>query len=139
MSTTSNAPPRSCYLFGYNGKQNTGSDARLVCIVEQLRESLGQDLRITVATFDVKSTQDVLKRFSGIRFSKIHPLSALPFFWQLATNDVTVLVEGSTFKQNFSQTLLHVFLMAAWFSKFFRRRALPMQSMLANSQRRTDS
>ena len=114
----------SCYLLGYSGKRNTGADARLVCIIGQLREALGNDVRMTVSTMDVTATKKVLAGISNIQFAALSPVFPFTVGWQAARHDLTVLVEGSTFKQNWSRTLLYVFLFGAWCARLFGRRCI---------------
>ena len=41
---------RKVLLVGYNGANNTGSEARLIAIIEDVRAVLGPEVHITVPT-----------------------------------------------------------------------------------------
>lgn len=99
-------------LVGYNGARNTGADARVVALVQQLDETLGTDnVDITVMTLD----DDSIK---GYFPSHVHlfPFTTL-FFRSLlratSQHHVAILCEGSTLTPTFAKALSVFFCQAA--------------------------
>ncbi len=90
-------------LAGYNGARNTGSDVRVVAIVEQLKSLFKEQAEITVMTMDEES----LAGYFGddvklLRFSSLFPFD---LFKACSSHHVTILVEGSTLKSTFANAL----------------------------------
>ena len=91
-------------LVGYNGARNTGADARVVELVRQLDETLGEDdIELTVMTLD---KQNVSGYFPA--HVRLWPFSTI-FFCSLlqacSTHHVAVLCEGSTLTPTFAEAL----------------------------------
>ena len=113
---TRNGKPLRCLLVGYNGAGNTGSDVRLLTAIADVSEAFGEKTQISVMTIDAERTAamlpvDVEIEVVEVRFSPIRLTIAL--YNLVRKHDVVLLVEGSTFKQNWSVWLLHAFLWAA--------------------------
>jgi polysaccharide pyruvyl transferase WcaK-like protein len=105
-----------CLLVGYNGVGNTGSDVRLLTAISDVREAFGEKTRISVMTIDADRTAAILPRNIEIEIIEVcfSPIRLTIGLWNLARrHDVILLVEGSTFKQNWSVWLLHAYLWAA--------------------------
>ena len=104
----------SCFLLGYGGANNTGSDARLLTAVRDVRLAFGPSARVTVGTMDAARTLRALPPIPGIRVVSLPYIFPLAVLAMAVRHDVTILVEGSTFKDSWSPSLLHAFLWAAW-------------------------
>jgi polysaccharide pyruvyl transferase WcaK-like protein len=104
----------SCLLLGYGGAGNIGSDVRLITALEDVRASFGGKVFVTVATQDRERTLKLIPEVDGVRVVQIPFLFAGKVPLLAATHDVTLLAEGSTFKQSWSRWLLYCFLSAAW-------------------------
>ena len=115
------AIPRSCLLFGYCGNRNTGSDVRMLTIIEDVRAVFGPDTLVTVVSQDREITRTVVKEGPNLRIVEI-PFGEPLLFGnrvqrQVMKHDVTFLIEGSALQQNFSPWLLYAYLwtaFAAW-------------------------
>jgi polysaccharide pyruvyl transferase WcaK-like protein len=91
-------------IVGYNGARNTGADARVIAITEQLRELFGpENVQITVMTLDRESLAGyfpedvVLQEFSSIFL--------LDLYRACSSHHAAVLSEGSTLKSTFANGL----------------------------------
>lgn len=67
----------SVLLVGYNGANNTGSEARLLTIIEELRTVLGHDVWITVPTLNAHNLRRYIAETPTLR---IAPVPSLYFF-----------------------------------------------------------
>jgi len=108
-------------LAGYNGANNTGSEARLLSIIEDLRSVLGPETHITVPTLN----EDNLRRYlKEDEFLKISPISSI-FFRDIRRlvkeHDVVILVEGSCYMDTWTSALLWAFLWATRCASNFKK------------------
>lgn len=111
-SLTRNGRALKCLLLGYNGVGNTGSDIRLLTAIDDVRDAFGTGTEFTVATLDRARTEAILPAASGIMVTEVSfsPHRFMVAVWRLCKqHDVTLLVEGSTYKQNWSVWLLHAY------------------------------
>ena len=115
MTQTKKRP--SCLLLGYGGAGNTGADARIITIVDDVRRVMGGDVRITVATQNREKTLRLVPETEHLQVVQIPHVFFRKVRQLAASHDITILVEGSTFKQNWSSALLHAYLWAAWCAK----------------------
>ena len=116
VTLTRNGKPLRCLLVGYNGVGNTGSEIRLLAAIDDAREAFGPQTHLTIMTINGARTQAILPEGGGIEVAEVSfsPLRLTLALWNLARrHDVILLVEGSTFKQNWSVWLLHAYLWAA--------------------------
>lgn len=97
-------------LVGYNGANNTGSEARLLTIIEELREMFSVEIQITVPTLNENNLRRYLKEEPDIH---IEPIPSI-FFWALnrlvKEHDLVLLVEGSCYMDTWTSALLWAFL-----------------------------
>lgn len=102
-------------LVGYNGARNTGADARVVALVEQLIGEFGNKIEITVMTLNQENIKgyfpDNVKIFSFPTF----------FCWSLfrvaSVHHAAILCEGSTLTHTFADALSMFFCQAAGIMK----------------------
>lgn len=102
-------------LVGYNGARNTGADARVVALVEQLIEEFGDKIEITVMTLNLENTK-------GYFPESVHIYPFPTFFcWSLfraaSAHHVAILCEGSTLTHTFADALSMFFCQAAGIMK----------------------
>jgi polysaccharide pyruvyl transferase WcaK-like protein len=97
-------------LVGYNGANNTGSEARLVAIIEDLRAVLGPEVQITVPTLN----EENLRRYlDEDEYLHIVPIPSIFFFAirkLVQDHDLILLVEGSCYMDTWTSALLWAFL-----------------------------
>lgn len=99
-------------LVGYNGANNTGSEARLLTIIEDIRSLLGPHVQITVPTLN----EDNLRRYlDEDEYLHIAPIPSIFFFAidkLVKEHDLVLLVEGSCYMDTWTSALLWAFLWA---------------------------
>ena len=120
MTTT----PLRVLLLGYGGANNTGSEVRILTIIDDVRAAMGDQVIITVASVSPEKTRRFLSERENLRIVRIPYV--FPFaIWRLTrVHDLTLLVEGSTFKDNWGSALLYAFLWAAWCSRLHGRKCI---------------
>jgi len=108
-------------LLGYNGANNTGSEARLLAIINDIRAILGPEVIITVPTLNKENLERYLKED---KFLKIAPISSIFFFdirKLVKDHDILLLVEGSCYMDTWTSALLWAFLWATKCAKDFKK------------------
>ena len=103
-------------LVGYNGARNTGADARVVALVDQLLEEFGNDkVEITVMTLNPANVRGYFPDCVNI-----YPFPTF-FCWSLfraaSAHHVALLCEGSTLTHTFADALSMFFCQAAGIMK----------------------
>lgn len=113
--------PSKILLLGYNGANNTGSEARLLAIIDDVRAILGPEVTITVPTLNEENLRRYLKEDE---FLKIAPISSIFFFdirRLVKEHDVLLLVEGSCYMDTWTSALLWAFLWATRCARNFKK------------------
>jgi polysaccharide pyruvyl transferase WcaK-like protein len=111
-------------LVGYNGANNTGSEARLLSIIEDVRTILGHETIITVPTLNEANLRRYLKEDE---FLKIAPISSIFFFdirKLVKEHDILLLVEGSCYMDTWTSALLWAFLWATRCAYNFKKSSI---------------
>ena len=104
--------PLKILLVGYNGARNTGADARVVTLTQQLEEALGATkAEITVMTLDKEN----MKGYFSLSVRLLHFTTVFVFSLLRACSchHVAVLCEGSTLTPTFAEALCVFFCEAA--------------------------
>jgi polysaccharide pyruvyl transferase WcaK-like protein len=99
-------------LVGYNGANNTGSEARLLAIIKDVRSVLGPNVGLTVPTLNEKNLRRYIKEDDKL---KIVPVPSIFFFVidrLVKDHDLVILVEGSCYMDTWTSALLWGFLWA---------------------------
>jgi polysaccharide pyruvyl transferase WcaK-like protein len=105
------------FLLGYGGANNTGAEIRILTIIDDFRAAFGAGVQITVGSVNPEKTKRVLGYVENVEVVRV-PYVFPWAIWKLTrANDMVVLVEGSTFKDNWSSALLYLFLWGAWSAK----------------------
>ena len=97
-------------LMGYNGANNTGSETRLISIIQDVRNVMGSEVIITIPTLNEKNLRRYIKEDSHL---KIAPIPSIFFFAirkLVKTHDIVLLVEGSCYMDTWTSALLWAFL-----------------------------
>jgi polysaccharide pyruvyl transferase WcaK-like protein len=97
-------------LMGYNGANNTGSETRLISIIEDLRTVLGKDVELTIPTLNEKNLRRYIEEDEHL---KIVPIPSIYFFALkkiVENQDLVLLVEGSCYMDTWTSALLWAFL-----------------------------
>jgi hypothetical protein len=114
----------SCFLLGYTGCHNTGSDVRILTIIDDLRDCFGDDVSITVASFYPENTAKVIPPSDQVTIARVPFIFPLKIFQLVIRHDVTMLVEGSCFKENWAKALLYLFLWGALWAKLAGKKCI---------------
>ena len=109
QNATDKAGAPRVLLVGYNGANNTGSETRLLSIIDDVRAVLGPDAQITVPTLNEKNLRRYLKEGPNLR---IEPVPSIFFFALkrlVRQSDLVMLVEGSCYMDTWTTALLLAF------------------------------
>ncbi|MCK9903791.1 polysaccharide pyruvyl transferase family protein [Frankia sp. Cpl3] len=101
-------------LLGYLGAENTGSEIRLLTIIEDVRAVFGSDVEITVGTASRANTLRLITESATLSIVEIPYVYPAAVRRLTARHDLVMLVEGSLFKDSWSSALLYLFLWGAW-------------------------
>ena len=97
-------------LVGYNGANNTGAEARLLRIIEDVRQVLGPDVKITVPTLNEKNLRRYLDEGPNLRIAPIPSIFFFSIKRLVRQHDLVMLVEGSCYMDTWTSALLWAFL-----------------------------
>ena len=118
------AKATSVLLVGYNGANNTGAEARLVAVIEDVRTVLGPEATITIPALNVKNLKRYVQETPTTRIVHL-PTIFWPTLWRLARKaDLVMLVEGSTYIDSYSSGLLKAYLWATRCAKNAHRKCV---------------
>lgn len=105
---------RKVLLMGYNGANNTGAEARLLTIIDEVRKVLGGDIEITIPTLCADNLRRYIKEESKLKIVEIPPIYFLALYRLVREHDLILLTEGSCYMDTWSSFLLWVWLWATW-------------------------
>lgn len=122
-------------LFGYNGANNTGSEARLISIIEDVRRVFGPEAIITVPTLNETNLRRYLKEDEHLRIAPVPSIFFFALRRLVKQSDLAMLVEGSCFMDTWAGALLLAFLSA---SKYAESYHIPMIAYAIDSGKLSD-
>lgn len=100
-------------LVGYNGANNTGAEAKLLVIIDEVRAALGQDVPITVPSLNIANLKRYLQEGPNLKIKKVGPATfPVDIYNMVKNNDLILLVEGSTYMDTWAPALLWFYLLA---------------------------
>jgi len=102
--------PLKVLLVGYNGANNTGSEARLITIIEDLRQVLGPEVQITVPTLNEENLRRYLDEDDYLHIAPIPSIFFFAIRKLVKDHDLILLVEGSCYMDTWTSALLWAFL-----------------------------
>lgn len=103
-------------LVGYNGARNTGADARVVALVDQLKEEFGAEkIELTVMTLNPELTQGYFPE--DVRILPFPTFFCWALFRAASSHHAAILCEGSTLTHTFADVLSMFFCQAAGIMK----------------------
>jgi polysaccharide pyruvyl transferase WcaK-like protein len=109
VTTQKNTPPR-ILLVGYNGANNTGSEARLLAIINDIRKICGLKAEIIIPTLNKKNLLRFVKETEYLKIISIPTLFFLVMKKIIGKCDLVLLVEGSCYMDTWTNALLWAFL-----------------------------
>jgi polysaccharide pyruvyl transferase WcaK-like protein len=100
-------------LVGYNGANNTGAEAKLLVIIDEIRQVLGDEAELTVPTLNEVNIRRYIKEGPNLKIKRVRPaLFPLDVRSMVKDNDFVMLVEGSTYMDTWGEALLWFYLLA---------------------------
>ncbi len=100
----------SVLLMGYNGANNTGSEARLLAIVQEVRQVLGNDIKITIPTICGENLRRYIKEEENLKIEDYPTVYFLALRRLVRQHDLILLTEGSCYMDTWSSCLLWAWL-----------------------------
>lgn len=100
----------SVLLMGYNGANNTGSEARLLAIVQEVRQVLGNDIKITIPAICGDNLRRYIKEDSNLKIEEYSTVYFLALRRLVRQHDLILLTEGSCYMDTWSSCLLWAWL-----------------------------
>jgi polysaccharide pyruvyl transferase WcaK-like protein len=97
-------------LMGYNGANNTGSETRLIAIIDDVKKVFGKEVIITIPTLNEKNLRRYIKEDKNIRIIPIPTIFFLAIRKLVKEQDIVLLVEGSCYMDTWTSALLWAFL-----------------------------
>ena len=97
-------------LMGYNGANNTGSETRLISIIEDVKRVLGPEVSITIPTLNEKNLRRYVKEDSKLIIAPIPSIYFFAIKKLVKDHDLVMLVEGSCYMDTWTSALLWAFL-----------------------------
>ncbi len=100
-------------LVGYNGANNTGAEAKLLAIINEVRSVLGPGAAIMIPSLNEANLRRYLTESQTLKIKSVRPSL---FFWDIRKlvkeNDLIMLVEGSCYMDTWGSALLWYYLLA---------------------------
>ncbi|MCK5628695.1 polysaccharide pyruvyl transferase family protein [Candidatus Bathyarchaeota archaeon] len=114
----------SVLLVGYNGANNTGSEARLLSIIDDVRSIVGSEALITVPTLNEKNLRRYISESQTLKISSLPSIFHFSLKRLVSSHDLIMLVEGSCYMDTWSPILLSAFLLATKWAHESRKPSL---------------
>jgi polysaccharide pyruvyl transferase WcaK-like protein len=108
-------------LVGYNGANNTGSESRLISIIDELYEIIGKNTIITIPTLNEKNLKRYITVNDNLKIVPIPSLYVLALLKLVKQHDLILLIEGSCYMDSWTSALLWAFLLTTTYSKAFKK------------------
>ena len=97
-------------LMGYNGANNTGSEARLSAIVDEVRNVLGDEVEITIPTICGENLRRYIKEEPNLKIVDYPTVYFFALYRLVKEHDLILLTEGSCYMDTWSSCLLWAWL-----------------------------
>lgn len=110
-------------LVGYNGANNTGSEALLQSDIADVRAVLGPDALITVPTLNAANLRRYVQESPNLRIAPIPTIYPVALRQLVAEHDLIMLVEGSTYMDTWTSAMLWAYL---WTTRCARAMGKPV-------------
>ena len=119
-----NQSPARVLLAGLNGVNNTGAEARVLAIIDDVRAVLGPDATITVPSLDVAATRRYVREDAHLHVVPIPSVYFAAVRRLVREHDLVLLAEGSVYMDTWTPFLLYYFLWATHCAHALDRRCL---------------
>jgi polysaccharide pyruvyl transferase WcaK-like protein len=107
-------------LMGYNGANNTGSETRLLSIIDDVRKVMGPEVKITIPTLNEKNLRRYIKEDSWIKIAPIPSIFFLEIKKLVKAHDMVLLIEGSCYMDTWTSALLWAFLWTTRCANYYK-------------------
>ena len=104
--------PARVLLAGLNGVNNTGAEARVLAIIDDVRAVLGPDATITVPSLDVAATRRYIREDAHLHVVPVPSVYFAALRRLVREHDLVLLAEGSVYMDTWTPFLLYYFLWA---------------------------
>jgi polysaccharide pyruvyl transferase WcaK-like protein len=109
-------------LVGYNGANNTGAEAKLLVIIDEIRSIVGPDACITVPSLNEANLRRYLQEGPNLKIVPVRPsLFFIDIRKFVKENDLIVLVEGSCYMDTWGSALLWFYLLATRYAHAMKK------------------
>ena len=130
-----NLKPR-VLLVGYNGANNTGAEAKLLVIINELRSILGPEAVITVPSLNEANLRRYLQEGPNLKIKSVRPSVFFYDIWKyVKQNDLIVLVEGSCYMDTWGSALLWCYLLATRYAHSMKKPCVAYSVDAGNASR----
>ncbi len=119
-------------LVGYNGANNTGSESRLLSIIDDVRAVLGDDTIITIPSLNPVNLYRYIEESPTLRVAPVPSIYFSALKRLVRENDLIMLVEGSCYMDTWTSALLWAFL---WATKVAADEGRPSMAYAVDSGR----
>ncbi len=107
-------------LMGYNGANNTGSETRLISIIEDVKKVLGPEVSITIPTLNEKNLRRYVEENSKLFIAPIPSIYFFAIKKLVKEHDLVMLVEGSCYMDTWTSALLWAFLWTTRCANYYK-------------------
>ena len=101
---------RKVLLMGYNGANNTGSEARLLAIIEEVRHMVGPEVEITIPTICGENLRRYVNEEPNLKIVEYPTVYFLALYRLVKEHNLILLTEGSCYMDTWSSCLLWAWL-----------------------------
>ncbi|MGZ7171644.1 MAG: polysaccharide pyruvyl transferase family protein [Halobacteriota archaeon] len=109
-------------LVGYNGANNTGAEAKLLVVIDELRQVMGPKAELQVASLNIANIRRYLQEGPNLNIKPLRPaLFPLDTRKLVKQTDLVMLVEGSTYMDTWGSPLLWYYLLATRYAKQMKK------------------
>jgi polysaccharide pyruvyl transferase WcaK-like protein len=123
-------------LVGYNGANNTGAEAKLLVIINEIRSVLGPDAIITIPSLNEVNLRRYLKDGPNLKIKSVRPSIFYYDIWKyVKQNDLIVLVEGSCYMDTWGAALLWCYLLATRYAHSMKKPVIAYSVDAGNASR----
>lgn len=126
-------------MVGYNGADNTGAEAKLLVVLDELRRVLCPDAHMIVPSLNEANLRRYLQEGPDLEIQSIRPsLFFLDIRKFVKQSDLVLLVEGSCYMDTWSRALLWYYLLATRYAHAMKKPCIAY-SVDAGTASRSDS
>jgi polysaccharide pyruvyl transferase WcaK-like protein len=97
-------------LIGYNGANNTGAEAKLLAIIDDMREVFGPKALLTIPSLNPDNLRRYVQETPYLRIVPVPSIYFATIRRLVREHDIVVLTEGSTYMDTWSDALLWLYL-----------------------------